>query len=72
MDHKNDKLSYYARHRIKMLTYQKEYYKKNRDRIRKKQNLYFYHYYNFGPYKNHAYTLPVDKTIKKSIIVDFQ
>jgi hypothetical protein len=63
------KLTYYERHKIERLQYQNEYYSKNRDEIRCKQNKYFTYYYYIGRYKNKK-PLP-EKTAKTTIIVTF-
>ena len=67
MENKN-----YLKHREKRIEYQKRYYHENKATIRKKQNLYWYIYYYYGPHKNikKSSVQPRSKTVE-SILVTF-
>jgi hypothetical protein len=49
---RNSQLNYYYRNRDRCINYQKEYYWKHRNDIRRKQNRYFKIYYNHGLLKS--------------------
>lgn len=71
MNENNHKLNYYQRHRERRLAYQNEYYKQNRDEIRKQQRVYFYIYYYFGPKKKLMKAITAKEKYVDRIVVTF-